>query len=303
MSAGVTQYIVGLGELLWDCFADCRRPGGAPANVAFHAQQLGYRSVVCSRLGADPDGCELRSYLAQRGLTTDSIQTDPDHPTGRVTVDSTDPSRPAFTIHENVAWDYLAFDEAWRALMHQAAAVCFGTLAQRGEISRASIQLCLTTAANALRVYDVNLRPPWYDRQWIVGSLEVCHIAKLNQEEAVLLSDLLDVGAHDPTDFGQRLRSRFNLDLVCVTRGERGCVLVGPDEVADVPGRPVKVADAVGAGDAFSAALICGRLQNWPLATIAEFANQVGGLVAGQSGAMPDLADEYQTLIEAYGVR
>ena len=126
--------VVGLGELLWDCFNDSRRPGGAPANVAFQAGQLGCRGVVCSRVGCDPPGDDLVDFLAGQDLATDWIERDAEHPTGTVTVDTTRVDHPEYTIHERVAWDHLEFDAALEDLMAGAAAVCFGTLAQRAPV-------------------------------------------------------------------------------------------------------------------------------------------------------------------------
>jgi fructokinase len=289
--------VIGVGELLWDCFADSRRPGGAPANVAFHARQLGLDGVICSRVGSDPLGDELVVHLAGRGLETRFIQRDRLHPTGTVTVSTERADHPTYVIHEGVAWDYLRFDQNWSQLFGQAAAVCFGTLAQRCPESRAAIKSGLAVAESALRVYDVNLRPPWCSRELIEDSLRRAQVVKLNADEMVTLTDLLGLGGSGPDGFSQALRDRFGVTLVCVTRGADGCLLSAPDERVDLPGRPVQVADAVGAGDAFTAALTFGLLRGWPLPATARLANEVGALVAGRPGAMPELRDEFAALI------
>ncbi len=149
---------MGIGELLWDCFADSRRPGGAPANVAFHAKQLGHEGIICSRVGRDKMGTELLEYLERRGMEARQIQKDDLRPTGWVTVDTSRRDAPSYVIHEDVAWDYLEFAEELNSLMESASAVCFGTLAQRGACSRETIQHALEIATNAVIVYDVNLR-------------------------------------------------------------------------------------------------------------------------------------------------
>jgi fructokinase len=290
------QIVVGLGELLWDCFPDSCRPGGAPANVAFHAQQLGQRGVICSRIGDDELGRELLAYLGARGLDTRHVQRDRSRPTGYVTVNTANPDRPSFIIHENVAWDALEFNDELGGLMGVAAAVCFGTLAQRSPRSRETIHRCLSAAQNALIVYDVNLRQNWYERDWIERSLRTADIVKLNIDEVAVLAEVLETESPDPQRFAADLRARFGVELVCVTRAEEGCALIGRDETADVSGVRVEVADAVGAGDAFTAALITARLRGWGLRTAATFANEVGALVAGRPGAMPSLPTELAEL-------
>ena len=297
MNDPTESIVVGLGEVLWDCFADSRRPGGAPANVAFHASQLGHRGVICSRVGEDELGDELLEYLTARGLETRHVQRDAARPTGWVTVDSTDPQRPSYLIHQNVAWDHLEFHRPLERLMSEASAICFGTLAQRGLLSRETIHRCLSAAPGALVVYDVNLRQSWYQPDWIERSLQASRIVKLNANEVGVLAEVLQIRSAEPPSFAAALRNRYGVDLVCITRAERGCLLIGPDQTADIPGVEVEVADAVGAGDAFTAALISARLRGWLLSAAAKFANEVGALVASRPGAMPVLTDELAALI------
>ncbi len=297
MASLADKTVVGLGEVLWDCFADSRRPGGAPANVAFHARQFGHNGVVCSRVGDDELGRELLQYLADHGLDASAVQVDPDHPTGHVTVDTRDPGHPTYVIHENVAWDFIDADDAFERLMTEAAAVCFGTLAQRSDRSRASIQRGLALARKALIVYDVNLRQSWYDRELVERSLRGCDIVKLNSEEVAVLADLLGTGEPDPAAFARALRRRYDVHTTCVTRAENGCVLIEEDESVDLPGIEVEVADAVGAGDAFTAAMISARLRGWPLRATATIANHAGSMVAARPGAMPSIGEELAELI------
>lgn len=289
--------VIGLGEVLWDIFPDERKPGGAPANVAFQASQLGLAGAVASRVGTDPLGDELIAFLAEKSLNTSLIQRDPNHPTGQVTIDLSDEGHPDYVIHEDAAWDYLEPQTQLLDAAGQAAAVCFGTLAQRSPVSRETIHAVLAACGDdCLIVYDVNLRQQWYQRGWIERSLQQASIVKLNREEAEILGQLLGLASSDPQAFADHIRGEFGVDLVCITRAEQGCLLIGPSETVDVPGRRVEVVDAVGAGDAFTAALIASRLWDWPLQRGGEFANAVGGLVASRSGAMPPLADELAAL-------
>jgi len=299
MSASPSPIVVGLGELLWDVFPDSSRPGGAPANVAFQAGQLGAKGIVCSRVGRDRLGDELVEFLAAQGLAIQWIQRDPEHPTGTVTVDLSEPSRPKYVIHENVAWDYLATGPALAELMRRAAAVCFGTLAQRNPVSRWAIYEALdATRPVCLIVYDVNLRQQWYSRESIEESLRRAKLVKLNAEEALVLADLFGLASRRPEDLARFFREQFGVPTCCITRAAEGCLLVCGDQQVDQPGLPVDVVDTVGAGDAFTAALIVAALRGWPPATQAAFANRVGGLVASRPGAMPVLREELSSLFQ-----
>lgn len=287
--------LIGLGEVLWDCFPDRRRPGGAPANVAFHANQLGLQGVVCSRIGTDALGDELNAHLVEHGLSTALIQRDPTHPTSTVDV-RLDGDGPAYTIHEDVAWDYLAYSPQLESGVRNCAALAFGTLAQRSPTTRATIQQALTAAEGAWRIYDVNLRPPFVQRDWLRASLARCEVVKLNHEELPTLAEVVARDGRDVVDCAAALRDAFGVRLVCMTRGAAGCVLVSADETVHCVGTPVAVADTVGAGDAFTAGLAAALVWAWPLEIAGRFANAVGGLVASRPGAMPTLDEEFAAL-------
>lgn len=293
--------VVGLGELLWDFFADSRLPGGAPANVAFHAGQLGCRGAVCSRVGSDELGDELVQFLRGQAIATDWIQRDPHHPTGTVTVKVGRDGEPRFTIHRDVAWDYLELDDSLRELMGTAAAVCFGTLAQRSPAARRAIHRALAAAAaDCLIVFDVNLREEFYKRDWVEESLIACHVVKLNIDEVDVLAELLGTGPPDPVPFARAVQEQFGVETVIVTQGKHGCLVIERRRVHDVPGVTVKVADTVGSGDAFTAALIYSHLRGLPPERGAELANRVGALVAQHPGAMPPLGNEFAALAAEY---
>ena len=288
---------IGLGELLWDCFPDRRLPGGAPANVAFHAQQLGLSAATVTRVGCDALGDEICEFLKSQGLSIDLVQRDPLHGTGTVTVEPT-PTGTTYKFLTDSAWDFLAPKPELIAAMQPARAVCFGTLAQRSAISRETVHSCLAAASSdCLVVYDVNLRPPFYEREWIERSLRRARLVKLNDDEVRVLSEMLATETDNDLDFARHLLSEQpQVELVCVTRGANGCLAVSRTEVVDAPGIAVRVVDTVGAGDSFTAALIQTRLAGWSLRRSVEFANRVGSLVASRPGAMPVLRDELATL-------
>lgn len=283
---------------LWDCFDDSRRPGGAPANVAFQARQLGCQGVVCSRVGKDALGDELTEFLTSQGLETQYVQRDAEHPTGTVTVDTSRADHPQYTIHQQVAWDYIQFDATLAALMEKAAAVCFGSLAQRCEVSRDSIQKALAHTGNdCLVVCDVNIRQDWYTLATLDASLRASRLVKLNDAEVPLLAKVLGLDCDGEVEFCRAVQQRYDVEAVCITQAERGCLLVDRDEVVDSPGIEIELVDAVGAGDAFTAAWITARLAGRPAEQQAALANRIGALVASRAGAMPELKTEFGEIL------
>jgi fructokinase len=269
MSAG--RPIVALGEVLWDLLPSGPRAGGAPFNFAFHCHQLGYPAAIVSRVGDDELGRQLRAEVRRLGLDDEYIQTDREHPTGTVQVSLDAAGQPTYTITERVAWDFIESGPRLDALAESARAVCFGSLAQRAPESRATIRRMIALA-HGLVVLDLNLRPPFDAAETIRVSLELADWIKVNELEAVQL----------PTGF-----DLSGVDLVCVTRGAAGCLVRTPTEVVDVPGIPVPVADTVGAGDAFTAALLTQHLEGKSLREAARFANAYAAVVTSKVGGTP----------------
>jgi fructokinase len=280
--------IVGLGELLWDVLPSGRQLGGAPANFAYCTHLLGNRAVVASRIGSDELGREARQRLLALGLSDQFLQVDSEHPTSTVNVHLKVDGQPKFEIIDSVAWDFLEWIPTWQALARSADAVCFGSLAQRHETSRATIQTFLdATRSDALRIVDVNLRQSFYSREVIAESLQRADVVKLNHEEVPVLADLMSISSTDSHSFCADLIAKYDLKLVCITRGCDGSLLSSRSEDHEHPGFKVQVADAVGAGDAFTAALVHEYLLGSSLEKINDSANRMGAWVASQHGAMP----------------
>jgi fructokinase len=303
--------VLGLGELLWDVLPEGPRLGGAPANFAVMAGRLGNHAVLLSRIGRDDLGRMALVRLEPLPVDTSFVETDPAHETGRVTV-YFEAAQPHYTIHQPAAWDFLELSDEWVKLAERADAICFGSLAQRSLESRQTIQtLAAQTTSNCIRVFDVNLRVPFYSGEVIQESLELATVMKMNDTEVPLVLGLLGLQGGDGLEPGplnanaerqgaERLLNEFpTLQMVAVTRGGHGSMLVTRDEWHEHPGLPVKVADTVGAGDAFTAAMTHYLLRGADLATLNEAGNRWGGWVASQSGAMPPLADQVRVGIEA----
>lgn len=281
--------IVGLGELLWDIFLEGKCFGGAPANFAYHISALGHKGIIASRIGKDRLGKEIIDVIAALGLMMEYIQIDPNHPTGTVDVRIDSNGHPKYTITENVAWDFFEFDEKWKILAEKADAVCFGSLAQRSSESGTTIiEFLRDTGKEAVRIFDINLRQNFYSPEIITQSLEISSILKLNDEELPILIDLLGYQKKESEEELCRLLiEKYGLDLVCLTKGENGSLLVNERETVKHPGRKVTVIDTVGAGDAFTAALAIQYLKGSSLERISEAANKLGSWVASQAGATP----------------
>jgi fructokinase len=279
--------IIGLGEVLWDLFPAGKQLGGAPFNFTFHCHRLGHPCAMISRVGADELGHEIRAAAHRLGLSDACLQEDDAHPTGTVQVSVDERGQPTFTITPDVAWDHLAWEDRLGPLLHDARAVCFGTLAQRHAVARTTIQRAVREARHALIVCDVNLRQHFYSRDVIEASLSACGWVKLNEHELPVLCNRFALPGATVAEQLEELRRRFALDVAILTRGAHGCLIKSAAETIDLPGIPVKVIDTVGAGDAFTAGLLACFLEGRPLAEAAGFANRLAARVAASAGATP----------------
>ncbi len=280
--------VVGLGEVLWDILPGRTCLGGAPANFAYITTLMGDQGIVASRVGEDSQGVEALRVLEELGLNIDHVQTDRNHATGRVQVEVDGNGIARYEIAHPVAWDYLQWTQDWQHLSEKMDAVCFGSLAQRSEESGRTIRKFLQAASSkTLKVFDVNLRQTYYSADTIVESMKLADIVKLNDEELPRVMSLCRLAHKDECSSARRLMDAFELKLVCVTRGERGSVLVKGDQISEHRGFRVKVADTVGSGDAFTAGLVHEYLHGASLNLMNEVANLVGAWVASEVGAMP----------------
>ena len=285
--------IIGLGEVLWDLFPDGARFGGAPANVACAtASLLGATGAVTlvSALGDDRRGREAIGFLRQRRVDVSALQIT-GAATGTVTVQLDDSGQALFNISDNVAWDRIVWSEKWRDLAANADAICFGSLAQRGDISRQTIQkFIIATPASSLKVFDMNLRAPFYAPDTLIQSLELANVLKLNDQELCVIANILALSG-ETIDILKSLQDDYQISSIALTQGAAGAMLLRHSEAVRVPSVPTTLVDTVGAGDAFTAALMIGLLNEQPLKEIAHFATGVSSYVCSQRGATPSLPD------------
>lgn len=281
--------VVGLGEVLWDMLPGGRKLGGAPANFACHAQHLGADGRVVSAVGDDDLGHDLLAALQSMGLTSEHIQVSPGRSTGTVTVRVDDQGKPHYVIHEGVAWDNMTFGSDLVRLAAMADAVCVGSLAQRCEATRTTTQQFLDATRPACwRVFDLNLRQAFYSRDVVATTLYKTRLMKLNDEEWPVLAGLLELPVPLP-DGLKMLCNRFGVEVVALTRGPEGSLVYSRDGLHALPAARVEVADTVGAGDAFTAALTMGLLRGCALPVAHEHAARVAAYVCTRHGATPNL--------------
>jgi fructokinase len=283
--------VIGLGEVLWDMLPSGKVLGGAPANFAYMINVLGEKGIVASRVGNDVLGSEACRTMQALGLDISYVQHDELMETGTANVSIDAVGQPKFTIKESVAWDFLEWTPAWEQLSARADVICFGSLAQRSPVSASTIERFLRNARkDALRVFDVNLRQSFYSRDVLRKSFDQANIVKVNDQELYEISLAFKLGIGSEETIARRLLQECDLDLVCLTCGARGSLLVTADEVVEHKGFRIKVADAVGAGDAFTACLVHHYLRGHSLEEISQSANRLASWVATQTGATPAIS-------------
>lgn len=301
--------IAAIGELLWDLLPDGPQLGGAPANFAAVLAQMSSniagnyadKVFLVTRVGDDPLGTQARAQLIAHHVRPDYISVDRSHPTGTVEVLLDADHGPRYRIRKNVAWDYVPETPPLLALAPTLDAICFGTLAQRSPVTRATLRsLVAATRAECLRVFDVNLRKPDWTAETVVWGCAHATILKMNQEEVAHVARV--IGAADnqtPLQVAHFLLDRFPIQLIAITRGRHGSLLVTREAVHDHPGIQAHMADSIGAGDCFTAALTVSSLRHRPLPVLAEAANRWGAWAASQRGGMPFLDEQTRTHLEA----
>jgi fructokinase len=288
--------IVGFGELLWDLLPAGPQLGGAPGNFAYHAHVLGAATSIVSAVGDDALGRRALDQLRGAGLSTQFITQSRARPTGTVPVTLDAAGQANYTIVENVAWDMIPESPDLLALAARADAVCYGSLVQRSPVSRATLRRFLAaTRPECLRVFDINLRPPHFTREVVLESLATATLFKLNDEELAPLAAMLGCASDEASVFSHLFARYPVLQIIALTRGAQGATLVAPGERHDLPGQPpAQLADTIGAGDSFTAALVIGLLGGQSLHDCGTRAIGHASFVCSRAGAMPDM-HEYLT--------
>lgn len=284
------DYVVGMGEALWDVLPEGKKIGGAPANFAYHVSQFGLPSCVVSAVGEDALGAEIIENITSKGLNH-LIPAVP-YPTGTVQVEIDPAGVPQYEIKENVAWDNIPYTARLEALAEKTKAVCFGSLAQRNVVSRNTINRFLDAMSaddSSLVVFDVNLRQGFYNKDILCNSMKRCNILKINDEELVTVSRMFGYPGIDLQDKCWILLGKYNLRMLILTCGINGSYVFTPGNVSFQPTPKVEVADTVGAGDSFTAAFIASILRGKTVAEAHALAVRTSAFVCTKNGAMPQL--------------
>lgn len=282
--------IVSIGEVLWDVVGTTEHLGGAPFNLAAHLRQFGYEVYFVSAVGRDERGTQILDEMSRRDLETRFTARNPTYPTGIVSVSVGPNGQPDFVIHRPAAYDFpsLTAEQKQALLSPPPDWIYFGTLLQTSAQARDLTATLLDGAPDARRFYDVNLRVGSYSADLVRELLVCADVVKLNDQEVIEIARMLNVTFHDTLEsFCRACSNIFELGSICVTRGAQGCALLAGSTYVEAPGYRIKVADTIGAGDAFAAAFLHGFSEGWAPARIADFANRVGAIVASKPGALP----------------
>ena len=275
--------IIGIGELLWDMLPTGKKAGGAPINFVYHASRLGAESYAISAVGNDPLGVEIIREI--ENVKINHIIEKVNYPTGTVAVELKD-GIPSYTIIEGVAWDYIPLTEPMRELARRADAICFGTLAQRSEVSRNTIQTILSLVPQqAYRILDINIRQHYYSKEIITDSSRNCNVFKINDDELILLKQLYEKQHLADEEVCRRFIKEYNLKFLILTAGADYSRIFTPDDSSYIQTPKVAVVDTVGAGDSFTGAFISSILDGQSLCDAHQAAVDRAAYVCSQAGA------------------
>ncbi|MEO7765821.1 MAG: carbohydrate kinase, partial [Ferruginibacter sp.] len=253
MSVTINHPVVCFGEILWDILPYAKLPGGAPMNVGYHLNKLGKNPAIISRTGSDELGKELMQVFKSKEIDTSFFQVDEIHPTGKVFAEIKENNEVQYDIVKPVAWDFIQWKDEFSTLVSQAAYFVFGSLITRNKQSKNTLFKCLEIAKT--RVLDINLRPPHFSKKTVEELLKKTDILKLNLAELHLITGWFNDYNSDE-DRVTLLKEKFFIETVIVTKGGEGALLHINDSFYHHPGYVVTVADTVGSGDSFLAAII-----------------------------------------------
>ena len=279
------KYCVGLGEILFDVLPSGSQLGGAPANFAYHAGQHGLHSVAVSAIGNDMLGDEALRLLDEKKLKY--VLPKVEFPTGTVQVQLDKEGV------QNVAWDNIPFTDDIKEIATNAGAVCWGSLAQRSEVSRKTIYDFLDhTPEDCLKIFDINLRQNFYTKEIVQESLKRCNVLKINDEELIAIGRLFGYPGLDIENKCWLILGKYNLDMLVLTCGVNGSYVFTPGKVSFQETPKVEVADTVGAGDSFTGTFCASILKGKSVAEAHKLAVQVSAYVCTQHGAMPTIPED-----------
>lgn len=281
------HFIAGIGDILWDCFPEERKIGGAPANFAYYMKQFGFESLMISAVGEDELGAEIHETLDRIGL--DHVLQTVDYPTGTVMIELDENGIPTYRIIENVSYDNISYTEQIDQIAKKCTVLCFGTLAQRNSVSRDSIRRFLQAMPQTdetYKVFDINLRQNFYDKDIVAESLRLCNVFKVNDEELAVVKDMFGYSGDDDQEVCRQILSDWDLKYLILTCGMSGSYVYADGEESFLPTPEVEVADTVGAGDSFIGTFMALILKGATVKEAHKLAVAVSAYVCTQYGGM-----------------
>ena len=289
--------ITSIGEILFDIYPHYKRIGGAPFNFIYHIWKLTGSGKFISRIGADPLGAEILTFLNKAGFDVAAIQVDEKHHTGTVDVALDENKTPTFTITPDTAYDNIELNDTTQNIVSNNTDILyFGTLAQRSNVTRSTIQSLWRQDKKFF--YDINLRQNFYSKELLEECLRVSNVVKLNIDELKLVSELEEITSDNFVKSAKIIADKYNIELLCVTLGEDGAVLIKENETSEYKSKPERVVDTVGAGDAFSAMLAIGYMLNWNIDRTVELASEFAADICKVKGALPEDDKIYNKFLE-----
>ena len=278
--------ILCFGEVLWDRLPSGAKPGGAPMNVALHLNAIGLNAAIASSVGSDDAGKELVDFLENSGVDTSLIQSDEKLPTSEVLVHLDENNNASYEICEPVAWDNIQLSDGLAKKAQNSGLIIYGSLASRKQTTRETLLKLLDN--DAVKLIDVNLRQP-YDKQDVLELLLAkSDIVKLNDDELRVFAGWNGIEGKTEEELMKWFVQHYNVEMLCVTRGDNGAAMFHEDTFYEHPGFKVNAVDTVGAGDAFLAGLVAAFLQKKSPKEAITFACATGAFVASKAGATPE---------------
>ena len=287
------RYIVGIGDALWDCLPEGRKLGGAPANFAYYMTQFGFDSLAVSAVGDDPLGKEIKDTFDRMGLKH-SLEVS-QYPTGTVAINVDENGIPSYDIKENVAYDYITYTPYLDDVARKCNVACFGSMTQRNPASRRTIRRFLETmpqTEDTYKVFDINLRQNFYDKEIISESLRLCNVFKINDEELFVVKNMYGYDDKSDDEACRMLIADWGLKFLILTCGVNGSYVFTEIEKSFMMTPVVEVADTVGAGDSFISAFMASILKGETISQAHRMAVKVSAYVCTQYGAMLELPAE-----------
>ena len=294
------DYVLCVGEIVWDSLPEGLFLGGSPLNVAFHLRKLNIPTLITSRVGDDILGTEVKRRLQQNGISTELIQTDPKWPTGLTIVNIDCSDQPTYVSNEPAAWDRIEQTEALMEAACKARMIVFGSPGMRAVDSRRTIQNLIELGENC--VFDINLRPPRDSKNIVSNALQEANILKINDQEMLQLAQWFSL-PDSPKEFAAAIAHQFNIQTICITQGPKGNALWQDGSWQEQNGYTVEVEDTVGCGDAFLAGLLASQLSGLETNEALQLANVMGALVASKKGALPELGIDSLKTLQQIGTR